>query len=151
MRIARRPRTGLIISVTPLVDVMLIMLIFFMVTSSYLDLDMIPVIGGEGQAEARIGDGAETAPVPPPAALERTRRLGLLVRLDGGNRVLVSGQVTDFPALAAMVAAHRATRPTAPVLVLPSGEASTQALVTLMDALAAAGAGDVRIVRFDAP
>ncbi|NNG05920.1 MAG: biopolymer transporter ExbD [Inquilinus sp.] len=132
-----------------MVDVMLIMLIFFMVTSSYLDLDMIPVVGGERQGETAAGDGEAPPPQPDPAA--RTERLGLLVRLDADGRVLVSGQIVDFPALAATVAAHRATRPSVPVLLLPSGEASTQALVTLMDALATAGADDVRIVRFDSP
>ena len=43
-------------SLVPLVDAMLILLIFFMVTSSFLDLDMLPLSATE--------DGSSAAPTP---------------------------------------------------------------------------------------
>ena len=53
MDLARRPAPRSLISLVPLVDVLLILLVFFMVTSTYLDLDMIPTLDRtEAEAEA---------------------------------------------------------------------------------------------------
>ncbi len=138
MRLNRKRRVGMIISVTPLVDVMMILLVFFMVTSTYLDLDMIPLVGGD-----RPGGRAE-APVP----VEQVQQgSSLLVRLAADGRVYVSGEQVGLDGLRALVQIRVATRPSTPVLVLPSGAASTQALVSLMDAIALAGGRNVRVVR----
>ena len=53
-----------LISLVPLVDVMMILLVFFMVTSTYLDLDMVPVVE---QADAPLVP-AEPAPAEKSAA-----------------------------------------------------------------------------------
>ncbi len=138
MRLNRKRRVGMIISVTPLVDVMMILLVFFMVTSTYLDLDMIPLVGGD-----RPGGRVE-APVP----VEQVQQgSSLLVRLAADGRVYVSGEQVGLDGLRALVQIRVATRPSTPVLVLPSGAASTQALVSLMDAIALAGGRNVRVVR----
>ena len=90
MRLNRRKRLGLIVSVTPLVDVMMILLVFFMVTSTYLDLDMLPLVGGDRPAGAR----------PAPATAERATGDGasLLVRLAADGGILVSGQPVGLEA-----------------------------------------------------
>ncbi|KAA5607328.1 hypothetical protein F1188_00730 [Roseospira marina] len=44
VRLVRTPRRGALIALTPLLDVMVILLMFFMVTVSYLDLDVIPMV-----------------------------------------------------------------------------------------------------------
>lgn len=139
MRVNRRKRIGMVISVTPLVDVMMILLVFFMVTSTYLDLDMIPLVGGARQA-------AEPGAAPP-APRQVADGGSLLVRLSADGGVYVSGRPVDLASLTAIVSVRVATRPSTPVLVLPSGAATTQSLVSLMDAIADAGAGDVRVVR----
>ncbi len=138
MRLNRKKRVGMIISVTPLVDVMMILLVFFMVTSTYLDLDMLPLVGGDRPA------GEAPAPVP----VERVQQgSSLLVRLAADGRVYVSGEQVSLAGLSSLVQIRITTRPSTPVLVLPSGAASTQALVSLMDAIALAGASNVRVVR----
>ena len=43
MQLSRSKPPQRLISLVPMIDVLLIMLVFFMVTSTYLDLDMIPV------------------------------------------------------------------------------------------------------------
>ncbi len=149
MRLARRKRQGPLITMTPMIDVLFILLIFFMVTSTFLDLDMIPLIGGtrpEPQASA------QSSPAPAPAAApERAAETGsFLVRLSADGRTYVAGQAVDPVALIAMVSLRVAARPSAPIMVLPSGSATTQSLVSLMDALSRAGARDVRVVRFEA-
>ena len=138
MRLNRKRRVGMIISVTPLVDVMMILLVFFMVTSTYLDLDMIPLIGGD-----RPG-----GPGPAPVPVERVQQgSSLLVRLAADGGVYVSGEQVSLAGLSSLVQIRVTTRPSTPILVLPSGAASTQALVSLMDAIALAGGRNVRVVR----
>ncbi len=144
MRLTRKRRVGLIITMTPLVDVMLIMLIFFMVTSTYLDLDMIPLV----QSGDRPDAGARQ-PTQSSAAAPADQASSLLVRLSADGGTAVSGRRVDHRALRGIVSARLATRPETKVLVLPSGAASTQSLVSLMATLASAGAQDVRVLRLE--
>lgn len=147
MRLARRKRQGLLITMTPMIDVLFILLIFFMVTSTFLDLDMIPLIGG-ARPDPRSSAQSSRAPA---AARERTAETGsLLVRLGADGRTYVAGQAVDPVALTAMVSLRVAARPSTPIMILPSGSATTQSLVSLMDALTRAGARVVRVVRFEA-
>ena len=54
MNLKRPPPQGALISLVPMNDVMLILLVFFMVTSTYLNLDMIPAVrpSNEGTSQA---------------------------------------------------------------------------------------------------
>lgn len=133
MRLARRPRPLAAITLTPLVDVMLILLVFFMVTSTYLDLDMIPM-GAEGEAP-----GAAAAPAAP-----RT----LLVRLDASGRAAIRGREMAPGALAAALR-ESATGGPLRVLILPSPLATAQDLVAAMEAAARAGIAEARVVRIE--
>lgn len=145
MRLARRRRLGPLITMTPLIDVMFILLVFFMVTSTFLDLDMIPLIGGARPAPQ---SSAQSSPESSKAPAAETG--SFLVRLGADGRTYVAGQAVDPVALTAMVSLRVAARPSTPIMVLPSGSATTQSLVSLMDALTRAGARDVRVVRFEA-
>ncbi len=153
MRLARRKRQGPLITMTPMIDVLFILLIFFMVTSTFLDLDMIPLIGGDRPGpQASAQSSAQSSPASAPAAAPKkaVETGGFLVRLGADGRTYVAGQAVDRVALIAMVSLRVAARPSMPVMVLPSGSATTQSLVSLMDALSRAGARDVRVVRFEA-
>ena len=101
MRLARRKRQGMLITMTPMIDVLFILLIFFMVTSTFLDLDMIPFIGG---TRPDPQSSAQSSPAPA-AAGERTAETGsFLVRLGADGRTYVAGKAVDPLALTAMVA-----------------------------------------------
>lgn len=129
-----RPRTPpRLISLVSMIDVLLIMLVFFMVTSTYLNLDMIPM--AEGAEETPITTSSET-----PGGV-------LLVRLGADGQPYLRGQAITLRDLAARVQAD----PDLAVTILPSLRASTQALVTLMDTLTGAGAGNLRILQVGAP
>lgn len=140
--LGRRSRPGPAIQLTPLVDVLLILLIFFMVTSTYLDLDMIPMAE---PAETPV----ETAPPADPAAGDAAGSGALLVRLDPAGAAYVAGERLDPPALADAIALRLAERPDAPVLILPSSRAPVQALVDLLGTVRAGGATRVQVVRFE--
>jgi biopolymer transport protein ExbD len=116
-----------------MIDVLLIMLVFFMVTSTYLNLDMIPM--------------AETADDTPIATTPNAETGVLLVRLGADGQPYLRGQPVALGALAARVQAD----PDIAITILPSLRANTQSLVTLMDTLTGSGAGNLRILQVGAP
>lgn len=124
----------------PLVDVMMILLVFFMVTSTYLDLDTLPLV--QDRAEA------PDAPDPGPAAGPGAASV-LMVRIAADGRPHLRGAALDQAGLAAALAAARRARPDLAVVVLPSAEADVQALVDVMEAAARAGAPALRVVRLE--
>ncbi|MFD3190498.1 ExbD/TolR family protein [Sedimentitalea sp. HM32M-2] len=131
----RRPtRSGPLISLVPMIDVMLILLVFFMVTSTYLNLDMIPA--------ARQGDQT-SAPAPVATGT-------VLIRLSADGVPVVRGRPHDARELTNLLASRLLNDPLTQVLVLPSGAASTQALVAVMDVATRAGASRLRVIRLEA-
>jgi biopolymer transport protein ExbD len=134
MQVARRKTPRALISLTPLIDVMLILLVFFMVTSTYLDLDMMPMV--------------QAADDPGPAATSgEAGNRPLLLRLDKAGDVFLRGQVVPAGDLVAFFGRLRRADTAVQLLVLPSGAASTQSLVRLIDAATAAGVENLRIIR----
>ncbi|SMP34746.1 ExbD/TolR family protein [Shimia sagamensis] len=125
------------ISLVPLIDVLFILLVYFMVTSVYLDLDMIPV--------ARKTDFPATSPQA--GVTNEGRRVLLRITSDGnmnlrGLRLDDANQASALSALASEV-------PPPQVLILPSGAAPLFALTNALDALALAGLTDTRVVRIE--
>ncbi|WP_146591051.1 ExbD/TolR family protein [Puniceibacterium confluentis] len=120
------------ITLVPLIDVLFILLVYFMVTSVYRDLDMIPMVRGSDPGAGGVdgGGGAVTS---------------LLLRIDATGQVVSRGQVLSRDALAAALA-----QPGQRVLILPTGAAPLWALTEVMDAVAAAGVQDARLVRLEA-
>ena len=122
------------ISLVAMIDVLMILLVFFMVTSTYLDLDMMPVVSDQRDIP-QVEGGAASA---------------LFIRLGPDGRAYVQGQARDAAALDGMIRARVAENPRTAVMILPSERAPVQGLVTLLDTAAAAGAGRVRVLRLEA-
>lgn len=134
MKIARRNRNSALITLTPLVDVMLILLVFFMVTSTYLDLDMIPMVEkGDEVSEAQTSTGTDGATT-------------LLISINAAGEARFQGRTVTAAALAQALRAQ----PDAQVLILPSGFANVQGLVEVIEAATAAGITNLRVVRLEA-
>jgi biopolymer transport protein ExbD len=132
MQITRTQSPKTMISLVPMVDVMLILLVFFMVTSTYLNLDMIPVVDtAEQPAAATATDDAAT----------------LLIHLAADGRARVRGQPHGADSLAALIRTQLSVNPLTSFVVLPSGGATTQNLVTVMDTATRAGATRLRLIR----
>ncbi len=132
MKLKRRKRNGTLITMTPLVDVMLILLVFFMVTSSYLDLNMIPMV-----------DRGED--VQNPTQSQGNVGATLLIRIGSDGQARFRGQPLGVAALAAAMQ----ETPDARVLILPSGFADVQALVGVIELATAAGVTNLRVVRLE--
>ena len=125
---ARRRRA--LISLTPLVDVVLILLVFFMLASSFKDWRAIALDTG-----VRGGSGVAT------------RMEGaLLVEILPG-RVRLSGEPVSLDSLSDRVGRHAAERPNLRVLVKPARGVALQETVRVLDALSAAGVSGLSLIR----
>lgn len=144
-RIARQAARPVRIPMTPLIDVLLILLVFFMVTSSYLDLDMIPMAGDGGAGPGAAPQAATPAAAAGPDAQEAPR--AVLVRIAADGSAMLRGAAMDVEALTAALAAAGGGTGGPQVLVLPSPAAPTQALVDVLGAAERAGAVSVQVVR----
>ena len=134
MTINRPSRPRALISLVPMIDVMLILLVFFMVTSTYLNLDMIPAVKPSEATAASTQSPAGT----------------LMIRLGADGVPVLRGTALDHDALRATLASAVADEPLTQVVILPSGAAQTQALITVMDSAALAGVTRLRVLRLEA-
>jgi biopolymer transport protein ExbD len=117
-----------------MIDVMLILLVFFMVTSTYLDLDMIPAVRQQDDVSGstEMADGT------------------ILVRLAEDGLPVVRGAAQTTESLTALLRAELAESPLTQVLILPSGAATTQALISVMDTATRTGVVRLRVIRLEA-
>lgn len=136
--ILSRPQPGRRrITLVPMIDVLFILLVYFMETSVYLDLDMIPVARKDTMPATALGSGD---------AQESTR---VLMRISSDGSLYLRGQRLDETTRTAALAALATSTPAPQILILPSGAAPLSALTNALDALAFASLTDVRIVRVE--
>lgn len=139
MQITRPATPRQLISLVPMIDVMLILLVFFMVTSTYLNLDMIPVVDRAEDTGDELGRDGQAG-----------QASTLLVRIGADGGAYVRGQRADPGNLATLVQTRLADNPLLSIVLLPSSRATTQALVNTMDTLTQAGATRLRLMRLEA-
>lgn len=127
-RLAAEPRRRrALISMTPLIDVVFILLIFFMLASSFLNWRVIGLdLPGEGGA-------TPTASTP----------LLVEVHADG---IVLAGERLDLDGLLARVAPTIAEDPEQAVLVRPAPGVPLQDAIRVLDRLATAGVAAMRLV-----
>lgn len=138
MELKRRDTTRQLISLVPMIDVMLILLVFFMVTSTYLNLDMIPLV-----------DRADE-PAPATTTADADTGTTILVRIGADGLIYLRGQPMDTATLTAQVQSRLQDDPLLSIVLLPSSRATTQNLVSTMDTLTQAGVTRLRLVRLEA-
>ena len=134
MQLSRSKPPQRLISLVSMIDVLLIMLVFFMVTSTYINLDMIPM----AQSTDDKIDAAHT---------QTTKGAPMMIRLGPDGTPHLRGQIIETAALSAQIKTHLTNDATAAILILPSPRADTQSLVTLMDTITRAGATNLRILQ----
>ena len=117
-----RPRRRARVSLTPLIDVVFILLVFFMLASSFVDWRSIRLTAGE--------TGGSATPDMIGAMLVEVRPEGLRL----------SGRAMGMEALVERLSARLRTHPETRILVRPAGGVAMQPVVNLIDRLDAAGA-----------
>lgn len=132
----RPPPSGPLISLVPMIDVMLILLVFFMVTSTYLNLDMIPAVRQQDQTAERTDHTNPSESV--------------MIRLGSDGVPVLRGQPLTPAALRDLLQTRLTQNPLTQVIVLPSGAATTQSLISVMDMATRAGVTRLRVIRLEA-
>ncbi|WP_349369054.1 biopolymer transporter ExbD [Salinarimonas sp.] len=125
---APQGRRRALISLTPLIDVVFILLVFFMLTSSFLDWRSIEL---DAPARAAAGTSVEGA-------------LLVEIRPDG---VRLAGATVSLETLGERVAARLAAKPEQRVVVEPAPGVSLQEAVRVLDGLAVIGVADLSLIR----
>jgi len=125
-----------LISLVPMIDVMLILLVFFMVTSTYLNLDMIPAVRQQDQSQTPDIDGQAAST--------------MMIRLGSDGAAVIRGRALTDRDLEAVLRQRLADEPLTQVVVLPSGAATTQSLISVMDVATRAGVVRLRVIRLQA-
>ncbi len=130
MRLARRRRLPVAISLTPLIDVVFILLIFFMLASSFLHWRAIDMAMPDRIA-AR--------------AVATEQALVVHVSADGG--LVLGGDTVTEKDLGETVTRRLRTEPDLRVVIRPAEGVSLQRAVDVLDLLNRAGAAGVSLVR----
>ncbi len=135
MNLTRPARAASLISLVPMIDVLLILLVFFMVTSTYLNLDMIPARQPEDASASAPATGSGGAT--------------LLIRLGASGAPVIGGRELSLADLQSALSERITSDPQTQVLILPSGLARTQALISVLDIAAEVGARHLRVIRLE--
>ena len=118
------------IDLTPMLDVVFIMLIFFIVTATF-----VKEIG----LDVNSPDPNKTPPPPDPD------KKSIVVKITSRDRILVSQRDVDWRSVRANIERLHAENPEAPVVIVPHQESSTGALIHIMDSARQAGVYDVKL------
>jgi biopolymer transport protein ExbD len=117
------------INITPMLDIVFIMLIFFIVTTSF-----VKEKGLEISRPSNV----------PPREIKQDKG-PIVVKINSGSLISVKGRILEPQAVRANLERERAEKPAAPLIVAAHPEADTEALVTILDAARAVGIESVSV------
>ncbi len=126
----RASRSRAVISLTPLIDVVFILLVFFMLASSFLDWRSITLYTAKAQSSTREVSEHRTVMV----SVSATE-----VRLDG--------DVLTVDVLVKRIQQRLTKDPAVAVRIQPVGDTRLQAVISVLDQLQAAGITRLNMVR----
>jgi biopolymer transport protein ExbD len=129
--VIRRKKDESNIDLTPMLDVVFILLIFFVVTASFLKEQALDIRGQDPNANP---------PPPPPDAPQN-----ILIEIDNRNVIFFNRERVDITALRARVSSHRAENPAASVMIRPGPNSTADVLVNAMNSARAAGATSITV------
>ena len=127
----KRRRSGLDeaeIDMTPMLDVTFIMLIFFIVTTSFVKEYSVDVNRPSGQ----------------PSAVQQKQEV-VVLKIDRTGTIQLNGRVIDAAAVQANVQSELASKTDATVLVVTDKTANTGVMVKVLDGARAAGAKKISV------
>jgi biopolymer transport protein ExbD len=117
------------INITPMLDIVFIMLIFFIVTTSFVKEQGLEV--------------SRPSSVPPKEVQQD--KGPIVVKIASSGLISVRGRVIEPGAVAANLEREKAEKPASPLIVAAHPEADTEALVTVLDAARAVGIDSVSV------
>ena len=121
------------IDLTPMLDVVFILLIFFVVTATFLSEQAIDAASNENTDE------------PPPTDDEKRN---ILIELTANNEIILNGE--PRPIIESQIRANidrlKAENPAASVIIQPNVRSNVRTLVLVMDSARQAGITEISIV-----
>ena len=117
-------------SLTPLIDVVFILLVFFMLASSFAQWRAFPL-----QGEGADAGAPEDMPAP------------MVIRVGADGTLRLQNEIIATETLHERASTHLAEAPNTRFQIWPHAEAKVDAIVGAMDTLAGAGVRDVILVR----
>lgn len=124
----RSRRTRASISLTPLIDVVFILLIFFMLASSFRNWHTMQLN------------------VSPPGVADQTREEEVLLVEIVGDGLRLAGEIVSLDQLDTRIRQQLGNAPDLQILVQPHTDVPLQKVVTVLDRLTAAGAAQVSLL-----
>ena len=116
------------IDLTPMLDVVFIMLIFFIVTASFVK-------------EAGIDVNRPDAPI----SNEPGENTNILIRINANDEIWIDRRMIDPRAVRANIERLHAENPSGSVVIQPNKRSTNKMLVTIMDAARLAGVYNISI------
>jgi biopolymer transport protein ExbD len=116
------------IDLTPMLDVVFIMLIFFIVTATFVKEMGLDVNSPDKNQNVADAD-----------------KKSIVVQITNRNRIMIRGRDIDFRSVRANIERLHAENPDAPVVVQPHGDSNTETMVRVMDAARQAGVYNVSL------
>jgi biopolymer transport protein ExbD len=117
------------INITPMLDIVFIMLIFFIVTTSF--------VKEKGLEVSRPSNS-------PPKEVQKNKG-PIVVKVDANGNITMKGRLLERKAGQANLEREKAEKPDSPLIVAAHPDAETDALVTILDAAEAVGVGSVSV------
>ena len=117
------------INITPMLDIVFIMLIFFIVTTSF--------VKEKGLEVSRPSSS-------PPKEIKKNKG-PIVVKIDANGNITMKGRMLDRKAVEANLEREKAEKPDSPLIIAAHPDADTEALVTILDAAEAVGVGSVSV------
>ncbi len=119
------------IDLTPMLDVVFIMLIFFIVTASFVK---------ERAINVNVPEDNETPPTKENASI--------LVQVNANDEIFIDGRRVDVRSVRSLIAQKHAENPEAPLVVRAHEESSAESYVNVADAAREANVYAVSLVPF---
>ena len=116
------------IDLTPMLDVVFIMLIFFIVTATFVKEIGLDVNSPDKNQNIKDAD-----------------KKSIVVRITHRDRIMIRGRDIDFRAVRANIERLHAENPEAPVVVHPHPDSTTEIMIHVMDSARQAGVYNVSI------
>ena len=129
MRRKHRGQDEAEINITPMLDIVFIMLIFFIVTTSF--------VKEKGLEVSRPSNA-------PPKEIKKNKG-PILVKIDANGNITMKGRMLEQKAVQANLEREKAEKPDSPLIIAAHPDADTDALVTILDAAEAVGVASVSV------
>ena len=129
MRRKKRANDEAEINITPMLDIVFIMLIFFIVTTSF--------VKERGLEVSRPSNA-------PPKEIKKSKG-PIVIRIDANGNITMKGRVLERKAVEANMEREKAEKPDSPLIIAAHPDAETDALVTILDAAKAVGVASVSV------